>query len=409
MANIKFTNFARSTLSIGAASGATSLTLAAGTGLRFPSLGAGEYFYLTLENSSLVREIVKVTARATDVLTVVRAQDNTTAQTWNAGDVAALRLNAAAIEEAVVDTLLAANNLSDVDNVATARSNISALGAGDNIGAATATTPSPGDNSTKVATTAFVQGAVTGAAIQGAFKNLAASATGSSANVTVTVDEIVVESAANLYTPLRAVSLTIAGTSVGANALDAGTIAINTWYSVWVIWDGATTAGLLSTSVTAPTLPSGYTHKARVGWVRTDASGNKYPLAFRQFGRRVRYAPASGANLTALPIASSGANGSPNTPTWVAVGVSTFVPTTASFISLSLYNSGSGVKAICAPNNNYGAYNSATNPPPMLVGAASAANVAVSCCYEMGLESTSVFLGAEASTLLYVTGWEDNL
>lgn len=106
MANIKFTNFARSTLSIGAASGATSLTLAAGTGVRFPSLGVGEYFYLTLENSSLVREIVKVTARATDVLTVVRAQDNTTAQTWNAGDIAALRLNAAAIAASLASAVL---------------------------------------------------------------------------------------------------------------------------------------------------------------------------------------------------------------------------------------------------------------------------------------------------------------
>jgi hypothetical protein len=124
MANIKFTNFARSTLAIGAASGATSMTVASGTGVKFPTLGAGEYFYATLENAGLVREIVKVTARTTDVMTVVRAQDNTTAQTWNAGDVFSLRFNAAAITEAVVGTLLAANNLSDVVNAATARANL---------------------------------------------------------------------------------------------------------------------------------------------------------------------------------------------------------------------------------------------------------------------------------------------
>jgi hypothetical protein len=52
--------------------------------------------------------------------------------------------------------MLAANNLSDVGSAATARANLGALTAGDNIGAATATTQSPGDNSTKVATTAFV-------------------------------------------------------------------------------------------------------------------------------------------------------------------------------------------------------------------------------------------------------------
>jgi hypothetical protein len=103
MATIKFTNFARTTLAIGAASGATSLTLASGTGSRFPTLGVDEYFYMTLENASLVREIVKVTARAGDLLTIVRAQDNTTAQTWNAGDVASLRFNAAAISDSVTN------------------------------------------------------------------------------------------------------------------------------------------------------------------------------------------------------------------------------------------------------------------------------------------------------------------
>jgi len=50
--------------------------------------------------------------------------------------------------------------LSDVGSAATARANLGALTAGDNIGAATATTQSPGDNSTKVATTAFVSTAI---------------------------------------------------------------------------------------------------------------------------------------------------------------------------------------------------------------------------------------------------------
>lgn len=124
MANIKFTNFARATLAIGASSGATSLTLAAGKGALFPTLTGAQYFYATLENSSLVREIVKVTARSGDNLTVTRAQDNTTALTWNAGDVCALRFNAAAIGESIAGALLAASNLSDVANAATARGNL---------------------------------------------------------------------------------------------------------------------------------------------------------------------------------------------------------------------------------------------------------------------------------------------
>lgn len=157
MANIKFTNFARSKVATGINSSATTLAITGGTGALFPALTGAEYFYLTLENSSLVREIVKVTARTADTLTIVRAQDGTTAVAWVAGDVVSLRFNAAAISEAVTGTLLAANNLSDVANAATARANLGALAAGDNIGSSTATTQTAGDNSTKVATTAFVR------------------------------------------------------------------------------------------------------------------------------------------------------------------------------------------------------------------------------------------------------------
>lgn len=162
MPNIKFTNFARSKVATGINSSATTLAITGGTGALFPALTGAEYFYLTLENSSLVREIVKVTARTADTLTIVRAQDGTTAVAWVAGDVVSLRFNAAAISEAVTGTLLAANNLSDVANAATARANIGAVASGDYIGAATAATQTAGDNSTKVATTAYVATAVGG-------------------------------------------------------------------------------------------------------------------------------------------------------------------------------------------------------------------------------------------------------
>lgn len=105
MANIKFTNFAHSLLAVGIGPGDTSISVTGGHGVRFPALGAGEYFYATLEDASNNREIVKVTARASDVLTVVRAQDNTSALSWNAGDTIALRLNAAAITD-FVDTVV---------------------------------------------------------------------------------------------------------------------------------------------------------------------------------------------------------------------------------------------------------------------------------------------------------------
>lgn len=90
---MKFTNFATSTLAAGITNVQTSLSVFAGDGIKFPVLGAGDYFYATLENLSGTREVIKVTARTVDSFdTIVRAQDGTTALAWNAGDKVELRL-----------------------------------------------------------------------------------------------------------------------------------------------------------------------------------------------------------------------------------------------------------------------------------------------------------------------------
>ena len=174
------------------------------------------------------------------------------------------------------------------------------------------------------------------ASVQGAFKNLSASASGTSANVIVSADEVVVENSSNAYQTLSAVSLTIAGTSVGANGLDTGTIAASTWYSVWAIWNGTTTAGLLSLSTTAPTMPSGYTHKALVGMMLTDGTGNKFPLGFIQYGREWQYKPAAGSNLTAAPVLASGSAGTVGTTT-VSVSTTAYVPSNAFLLRLCIF------------------------------------------------------------------------
>lgn len=91
---IKVANNAFGTLASGINSSATSITLTTGQGARFPSLGAGDYFYATLIDTSNNLEIVKCTARSTDVLTVVRAQESTTARAYSAGDRIEIRLTA---------------------------------------------------------------------------------------------------------------------------------------------------------------------------------------------------------------------------------------------------------------------------------------------------------------------------
>jgi len=252
---------------------------------------------------------------------------------------------------------------------------------------------------------AQIDNAKTSGGVIGSFSNLKASATGLSATVLITADELVVSNSSNAYKTLRGISLSIAGTSVGANGLDAGSLAISTWYSLWVIYDGTNTAGLMSLSATAPTLPSGYTYKARVGWIRTDGTANKYPLSFIQYGKKVQYKVSTSSNLAALPIPVSGAQGSLTTPTWVAVAVSNYVPTTATSIDLVLNSLGVG-NSMAAPNNSYGAYNSASNPPPCVT--LSAASGVDGKTISFMLESTNFYYAASGG-YCGISGWEDNL
>jgi len=72
----------------------------------------------------------------------------------------------------------------------------------------------------------------------------------------------------------------------GVNGLDTGSEAASTWYHIWAIGkaDG-TVSGLLSASLTAPTLPSGYTYKGLIGAVYNDASSNF--IVFVQNGNSV--------------------------------------------------------------------------------------------------------------------------
>ena len=98
--DIKFTNNARTLLSTGSlADDDTSVSVDDGS--VFPALSSGHYFYATLERASdsTTREIVKVTARSGNNLTIVRAQDNTSATTFSADDIIELRLTAKAIED----------------------------------------------------------------------------------------------------------------------------------------------------------------------------------------------------------------------------------------------------------------------------------------------------------------------
>lgn len=77
-------NNAFSTLASTISSSDTTINVAVGTGTRFPSIagGSGDFFFATLIDTSNNIEVVKVTARSTDTLTVLRGQDGTTARNY---------------------------------------------------------------------------------------------------------------------------------------------------------------------------------------------------------------------------------------------------------------------------------------------------------------------------------------
>lgn len=89
-----FSNNATTTLATSIASGTTSLQVTSGTGSLFPALSSGNWFIATImhivSNTVTAYEIVQATARVSDTLTIVRAQEGTSAQAWTAGDTIAL-------------------------------------------------------------------------------------------------------------------------------------------------------------------------------------------------------------------------------------------------------------------------------------------------------------------------------
>lgn len=96
---LKLKNDAVSRLASNISSSSTSITLTPGTGVLFPTLSSGDYFPATLIKDDGSREIIKVTARSSDILTVVRSQEGTAAQSFNANDKIELRLTAGTLTD----------------------------------------------------------------------------------------------------------------------------------------------------------------------------------------------------------------------------------------------------------------------------------------------------------------------
>jgi trimeric autotransporter adhesin len=98
---VKFSNNAATLLAANATTSDTTLTVSDGS--VFPTLSGSDHTYVTLEDVNANREIVKLTAISGNTLTVVRAQDGTTARAFSTSDKCELRVTAALLNDLNTD------------------------------------------------------------------------------------------------------------------------------------------------------------------------------------------------------------------------------------------------------------------------------------------------------------------
>jgi hypothetical protein len=180
--------------------------------------------------------------------------------------------------------------------------------------------------------------------IRGSYSNLSASAVGTNATVSFTADAICVKNAANEQLVLNTVSQSCNLLTLGAGGLDAGSIAANTWYATYLIYNPTTStrAAIASLSYTGPALPSGFTHWAFMTSVRSNA-GATLLLPFTKDNEAVFYAPAAS---TAIPSDFPIALGNGAATSFTAVSLQALVPPNAKRAILGVTHSGTTAGSI---------------------------------------------------------------
>lgn len=149
----KFTNNATTTVPGTISNVATSIVVNTGTGALFPVLSGSLFFAATIVNTISSDpgfgqlEIVKVTARTADTMTIERAQEGTTAKSFPAGCLFELRPTAQAFDNIYTEVLELESTKAPIASPVFT-------------GNPQAPTPTLGDDDTSIANTEFVRTAV---------------------------------------------------------------------------------------------------------------------------------------------------------------------------------------------------------------------------------------------------------
>ncbi|UFW75215.1 hypothetical protein [Bradyrhizobium sp. WU425] len=147
---------------------------------------------------------------------------------------------------------------------------------------------------------------------------------GSSSTFAAAAGVAVDDSSTDFMSLAASISKTTGAWAVGTGngALDTGTIANSTWYHAYLIKrpDTGVVDVLISTSASAPTLPTNYTLKRRIGSMKTDGSGNW--TRFSQLGDKFLWAVPTQDDVSA--VGTTAALVTLNVPTGIQVDAEIF-------------------------------------------------------------------------------------
>lgn len=191
----------------------------------------------------------------------------------------------------------------------------------------------------------------------------------------------------------------------GFGGIDAGSIAASTWYHIYLIRrpDTGVVDVLFSTNASAPTMPTNYTQKRRIGSIKTDGSSNF--LAFVQDGDRFMW------KAPVLDITATNPGTSAVTRTLASI------PTGFRFLALLTVGFGAATPASDNPAGVYVSDLSLTDTAPTVVGPVTILDYSVSSNFFAPAEvvtNTSAQVRSRiqvsgAGTTLYLisNGWVD--
>jgi hypothetical protein len=245
-------------------------------------------------------------------------------------------------------------------------------------------------------------GVLSNVAIRSYLAGLTLTTAGSSASFGIAVGTAADTANAAMITLGSAYTKTNAAWAVGSasGSLDTSTIAVSTWYKVFLmkrpdtgVVDICITLTANSACTTGGAIPAAYTLFRRIGYMRTDASGNW--LAFSQLGDEFLWVVGSSVNDVNTAVLGT-------TPQLFTLRV----PTGSKVIArLRMVTVSSGV-VITSPDEGAQVYNSPTGNQTTNVGSASF-NVTLDVRTNASAQIQAVAAGASSTLIGLAYGWFD--